>query len=70
MSGDHVDEVDAANCQSDPLPVVWQPAVADVAVLLPADINHQALVLPVARQRGVADAEPFADDDHARDPRQ
>lgn len=58
---------DAADCRSDPVSAARWPAVADAAALLPAGVDRQALVLHVARQRVVANAEPFPADGHARD---
>ena len=59
---------DAAHCRGDPVSFARRSAVADVTALLPAGLDRQALVLFMARQRVVADAEPFAADGHARDP--
>jgi transposase len=60
--------VDAADCRSDPVSAARWPAVADAAALLPTGVDRQALVLHVARQRVVANAEPFPADGREASP--
>jgi transposase len=57
-----------AHCRGNPVPFAQRSTVLNVATVLPAGLDRQALVLPVARQRVIADAEPFAANGHARDP--
>lgn len=56
----------AADCRGDPLSVARRSALADAAAVLPAGLDGQALVLPVAGQQAMAVIEPCPALDRAR----